>query len=151
MPSFQTSLPTELAGSEPLSFAAREYFRARLRNRLYDLVVRKYADKQRAGKISQRDLARRIRRRPEVINRLLASPGNWTLDTVSDLLLAVGPEELEMSASPILNRPARNESGSSALLAYYDDQAKQKQEGSETVIEINPPWPAPYWPKRSAQ
>src|SRR5262249_13369400 len=140
MSSFQTSLPTELAGNEPLSLAAREYFRARLRNRLYDLVVRKYADKQRTGKVTQRDLAQRIRRRPEVINRLLASPGNWTIDTVSDLLLAIGPEELDMSTSSIVGRPPRNEAGNSALHAYYDEQAKQKQEGSERFIDSNP-WP----------
>lgn len=144
MSSFQTSLPTELAGREPLSLATREYFRARLRTRLYDLIARKYAEKRRTGEISQRGLAQRIRRRPEVINRLLAGPGNWTLDTVSDLLLGIGPEELDMSASPILGRAARNESGRSALWDYIYEQANRRQEGAERVIEISPPSAYPY-------
>lgn len=122
MSSFQTSLQTELNSAEPVSLATREYFRARLRNRLYDFIVRKYADKQRVGKTSQRDLAKRIRRRPEVINRLLAGPGNWTLDTVSDLLLGIGSEELDMSSSSVVNRPPRNEEGKSELMDYYDSQ-----------------------------
>ena len=38
---------------------------------------------------SRADLARKLRARPSQITRWLSSPGNWTLDTISDLLLAM--------------------------------------------------------------
>ena len=47
-------------------------------------------------------MARRIHKRPEQITRLLGAPGNWTLDTVSDLLLGMGFEP-ELSAVAIAN------------------------------------------------
>lgn len=139
MSSFQTSLPTELAGDEPLSFATREYFRSRLRTRLYDMVVRKYSAKHKTGKISQRELAARIRRRPEVINRLLASPGNWTLDTISDLLLGIGPEELDMTSSPVVGRAPRNSSARSVIDDYLAKQAKAERQPGPAMRFGDPP------------
>src|SRR5947209_2537173 len=41
---------------------------------------------------------------PEVITRLLGAPGNWTLETISDLLLGIAGEELEPTSSSLLNR-----------------------------------------------
>jgi hypothetical protein len=62
------------------------YFRRRLRLYLHEMVVDKFYQRE---DMNQADLARRIGKRPEVINRLLGAPGNWTLDTVSDLLIAM--------------------------------------------------------------
>jgi hypothetical protein len=76
-----------------LSAETRAYFQARLRNRLYDLVLRKFSQAEGEKQMTKAELARRIGRRPEVITRLLSSPGNWTLDTVSDLLLGIAGEE----------------------------------------------------------
>lgn len=116
MSSYRISSPDDLAAEGPLSLGTREYFRSRLRNRLYDHVVGMYLERERAGTLNQRALAARIRRRPEVVNRLLMAPGNWTLDTVSDLLLGIGPAELDMSSTPVVNRPARNDVADDHLL-----------------------------------
>jgi hypothetical protein len=127
MSSSRTITAKELERNDPLSVGTREYFRARLRNRLYDFIVSKYAAREKAGGLTQRALAARIRRRPEVINRLLAAPGNWTLDTVSDLLLGIGPEELDMNSTPVVGRAPRNSSGASALEDYQQRRAREAQ------------------------
>lgn len=62
------------------------YFRRRLRLHLHELVVGKFYQQE---SMTQRDLANRIGKTPDVVNRLLGAPGNWTLDTVSDLLIAM--------------------------------------------------------------
>lgn len=83
------------------------YFRARLSSRIYDLVIKKYLAAEKAGRLNRAVLARRIGRKPEQITRWLRTPGNWTLNTFSDLMLAMGSEP-GLSDSPLLNRPARN-------------------------------------------
>lgn len=79
-----------------IPLAIMGYFRGRLQNRLYDLVVREFLKQEAEGRLTKAEVARRIGRRPEVISRWLGAPGNWTLDTVSDLMLAMGAE-LEFS------------------------------------------------------
>ena len=68
------------------------YFRARLRNALYDVVVSEFIKQREGVGLKKNDLARRIHRRPEQMTRWLSTPQNWTLDTVSDLLVAMGIE-----------------------------------------------------------
>jgi len=85
----------------------RAYFQTRLRNRLFSYVLSKFVDEQKKG-LTKAALARRIGKTPDVVSRLLGAPGNWTLDTVSDLLLGISAEELEMSSSFLLNRQSRN-------------------------------------------
>ncbi len=68
------------------------YFRARLSNRLHELVLSTFLKVEKRDQFSRADLAKRIGRKPEQITRWFASPGNWELDTVSDLLLGMGFE-----------------------------------------------------------
>lgn len=67
------------------------YYRFRLRNKIHQLVIEQYL-KLEAGGLTKAEIARRIKKRPEQVTRLLGAPGNWTIDTVSDLLLAMGSE-----------------------------------------------------------
>ena len=62
------------------------YFRRRLRLHLHEMVVGKFYQQE---TMTQRNLADRIGKTPDVVNRLLGAPGNWTLDTLSDLLIAM--------------------------------------------------------------
>ena len=88
MPTSPTSdLFDEIVNGDPIPVAKLSYFRTRLRLQLHDLIVRRFQQQETMRKA---DLARRIHRAPEAINRLLANPGNWTLDTVSDLLVGMG-------------------------------------------------------------
>jgi hypothetical protein len=68
------------------------YFRERFRSALYQMVLQEFLAQQRARGLTKADLARRIGRKPEQISRWLGAPGNWTLDTASDLMLAMGQE-----------------------------------------------------------
>jgi hypothetical protein len=68
------------------------YFRARLRSRIYDLVVSEFDQLQKQENATKADLARRIGRDAALISRWLSAPSNWTLDTISDLLIAMASE-----------------------------------------------------------
>ena len=99
---------SEIESGKPIPKEKLTYFQARLQLRLYDFVVTKFQEKAKAEGLTKAELARRIGRRPESITRLLCSPGNWRLETVSDLLLGIAAEELDMASTSLLNRAARN-------------------------------------------
>lgn len=88
----RTSLLTEILWADALSAGTMQYFRARLKNKLHALVVQEFVELEKRGEITRADLAKRMNKRAEQVTRLLGAPGNWTLDTVSDLLLAMGCE-----------------------------------------------------------
>lgn len=86
------------------------YLNERFRNRLYDLIVGAFMDHAAQNpKFSQAALARRLRSRPDVVNRWLSSPGNWTLDTVSSLIAGICGAELEISIKGFADRPSVND------------------------------------------
>jgi hypothetical protein len=96
------SLFKEILSDKPISVGILSYFRTRFRLTLHSLILDGFLEQKHLTKAK---LARRIGRKPEAVNRLLANPGNWTLDTVSDLLLAIGAE-LQLSLVPLgLYRP----------------------------------------------
>jgi hypothetical protein len=107
MTTSQTSFLSEILSDKPIPVEKLSYFRERFRNRLYNILVGKFLEKERNKQFTRADLARRIGKRPEQITRWLGSPGNWTLDTVSDLSLGMGLE-LEASLRSIVDHPARN-------------------------------------------
>jgi hypothetical protein len=102
------SMLSELASGLPIPVEKRAYFHARVLNGFYQYVLQKFLEEERAGRLNKRQLALRIERKPEVISRLLGAPGNWTLETATDLLLGIAGEELRPASSPLLGRPNRN-------------------------------------------
>ena len=78
------------------------YFQGRLRNKLYSALMQLFLDEKKLG-FTRADLARRLGKRPEQVTRWLAGPGNLKIDTLSDLLLAMG-HELVIEVRPIDNR-----------------------------------------------
>ena len=102
----------ELVHPTRFSTFTKSYFQARLRNRLYNLVLTKFLQAEQEKGLTQAELARRIGRAPESVNRLLQSPGNWRLDTVSDLLIGIAQEELDATASSPLTSCAQNSQAS---------------------------------------
>lgn len=65
------------------------YMRERHRGNVYDLVLNEF---EKSG-LTQAVIADRLGKAPEVISRWLGAPGNWTLDTVSDLLFSMSGAE----------------------------------------------------------
>ena len=88
----QTSFLSEIISGEEIPVGKRAYFRERFRNNLYDMVVSEFQRQQQESGLTKAELTRRIGSRPEQVTRWLGAPGNWTLDTVSDLLLGLGCE-----------------------------------------------------------
>lgn len=86
------SFLSEIVEGKTIPLRTLAYFRERLRNRLYSMVVKEFLKQSETHKLTRADIARRIGRKPEQITRWLGVPSNWTLDTVSDLMLAMGAE-----------------------------------------------------------
>jgi hypothetical protein len=83
---------SEILAGEPIPLGKLAYFRERLRNKLHEIISLEFIRQQHGRGLTKADMARRIGRKPEQVTRWLGAPGNWTLDTVSDLLLAMGSE-----------------------------------------------------------
>ena len=88
----QTAFLSEILAGAPIPVSKLAYFRRRFRNRIHSAVLSEFMRLEKTNKISRAVLARRIGCRPEQVTRWLGAPGNWTLDTVSDLLLAMACE-----------------------------------------------------------
>lgn len=97
----------EPSGTDKIGISALAYMRARNRHHLYTLVLEEF---QRTD-LTQADLARRLGKKPDVVCRWLAGPGNWQPDTVSDLLFAISGAEIAYNLTYPLRQPARNFDG----------------------------------------
>ena len=102
------SLSEGLTGDR-IPLGTLSYFRERFRDRLYDLVLSEFHRQVAECGLTKADVARRIGRRPEQITRWFGAPGNWTLETVSDLLLAVAKAEPDVTLLPLAGRAVRND------------------------------------------
>jgi len=87
-----TTFLAEILNAEIIPEGKMAYFRSRLANRFHALVLTEFARLEAEGKINRATLAKRISREPAQITRWLGSAGNWTSDTLSDLLLGMGCE-----------------------------------------------------------
>jgi hypothetical protein len=127
-------LLTEIVEGKPIPVDKLAYFRRRLRLQLHELVLRTF-DQQET--LTKAELARRIGRAPEVVNRLLGGPGNWTLDTVSDLLIGMAtlPFFDTKRVSQLLT--AQNEqihSTALAALSVIPDESRQVDANNAPTI-----------------
>lgn len=126
---------SETDKSERIPIGEFGYMRARNKHRLYSLVIEEF---QRSG-ISQADLARRLGKGPDIVSRWLAAPGNWRLDTVSDLLFAISGAEAAYTANYPLSGAARNDTMPQWLIedlpernewVVWDEGPTEKKPGS---------------------
>ncbi len=99
-----TSDLSKPSGQEPIPATTEAYIRTRNRMHAFTLVQKEF---QKSG-ISQADLAARMRKGTDRVCRLLGAPGNWTLDTVADLLFAISGAEVNYGLSYPFNKPKRN-------------------------------------------
>src|SRR6476660_7210005 len=98
------SAPSKPDGTKKIPTGTLGYFRARNKHRMYDVVVKEF---KRSG-LTQADLARRLGLGTDRVCRLLGGPGNWTLDTGSDLPFAISGAEPMYSLAFPLDRAASN-------------------------------------------
>lgn len=122
----KTSTLCKPKGADLIPVTTLGYFRARNRWQAYDLVLTEFNN---TG-LTKADLARRLGKRPEVVSRLLGAPGNWGLDTVSDLLFAISGAAVVYNTAYPLDMPARNDTQPDWLGDYgwlMDNQADTQQ------------------------
>jgi hypothetical protein len=109
----------EILGNDPIPVGKLAFFRERFRDSLYDLVLSEFFKEEKLG-LTKAAIARRIGRKPEQITRWLAAPGNWTVETVSDLLLAISRAEPHINLSKLSSLPDRNHQ-------YADDWVEKER------------------------
>jgi hypothetical protein len=87
---------------ETIPTGRRAYFQERLKGRVYSWLIGEFQrQKNLRSDLSQRDIARRLDKRPEQINRWFSGPSNLTLETLSDLVLGICGGEPTLSAIPL--------------------------------------------------
>ena len=104
----KTPVRSEIAGDEPLSDYALGYLNQRVKNSFYDYVLRRFQEAAEQEELTKTKLAKRLGVTPSRVTRLLGSPNNWTLDTVSELLVGICREELRPTSEPYIGRATRN-------------------------------------------
>ena len=92
MTTSRQSFLSDVLNVERIPVGKIAYFRGRLTNRIHALILTEFERLSREGQISKARIAKRIGRKPEQVTRWLGSPGNWTIETLSDLSLAMGYE-----------------------------------------------------------
>jgi transcriptional regulator with XRE-family HTH domain len=98
MATLQTSILSKPTGADKVPTSTFVYLRARLKHRIYSLIIGEF---KKSG-LSQADLARRLDKEPAHLSRLLSGPGNLTIETISDLLFGISGTELDVSSnSPV--------------------------------------------------
>src|SRR5262245_61631193 len=95
------------SGAERVAPGVLGYFQSRNKHNAYDLVMSEFA----SSNLSQADLARRLGKGPDLVSRLLSGPGNWTLDTLSDLMFAISGAAPVYGKEYPLTQPRRNQRG----------------------------------------
>jgi hypothetical protein len=106
--SHERSFLTEILEGKLIPDGKLEYFRARLQSRFHQIVLAEFLRQEDALGLTQAELARRIGRGADQVNRWLGAPGNWTLQTVSDLLLGMASEP-ELAISRIRDKLAEQD------------------------------------------
>jgi hypothetical protein len=139
MTTFQTQLLNEIRVGHDgpvIPESKRVFFQQRLRERVFDFIIGCFLREQPNG-LTKAKLSRRIGKPPEVVNRWLGAPSNLTIDSISDLLLGICAEELEMSGRSLLNRVRVN------YVAHLDDRSEVKEStktnnGSHVILDPSP-------------
>jgi len=86
-------------GDEKISRGTFAYIKARVRHRVFDLIAREF---KKSG-ITQAQLARRWGKTPDIVCRLLSRPSNMEVDTVAEVLFAIGGAVPTISATYPIN------------------------------------------------
>lgn len=107
------------------------YFEQRALNNFYSYVMRKF----RASGRKKADVARRIGLTQPQLNRYLASPSNWTIETSQKLLLGIANEEAFLRGESLLNKRPQNKT----VLDLLDEEKKPKhiRIGEEPITGSN--------------
>lgn len=103
--------PTQLSNPRPgerVPLGTQIYFRTRNQQHVWELVKDEF---DRSG-ITQVELSKRTGRDTKRVCEFLGSPGNYTLDTITDYLFAMSGAQLEYTIShPLAQSPRDDDAG----------------------------------------
>jgi hypothetical protein len=144
MSTSQKQFLSEVTEGKKIPAGTLAYFRQRLQNRVHNLLLNEFLRLSDQGKITKAELARRVGRpNPSQITRWLSSSSNCSLDTISDLLLAMGVEP-ELGVREVERSVTRNYDGPDFLLDAERDATIKK-------MTERPPTPVPKAPTPNAR
>lgn len=128
-----SSLQTGTAWTEAINAKIKSkrtigYFRANAASELYEYILEKFLAYQKRTKITKAQFAESIQKDAGQLNRLLAGPGNWTIETVSDLLLGMG-ERIKPASEAIIgiNENALDEPLTDAIACNANESSLGKK------------------------
>ena len=93
--------------THPIRDRDKFYYRQRNKNRVFEKIVTAFAAEAERSGTTKKQIAERLKTDPAQITRWLSAPGNLTLDSISDLLLAVD-SEMDYYVEQFVNRPTPN-------------------------------------------
>jgi hypothetical protein len=126
-----TSLLSNSSGSARIPPGVLAYLGERARNNCYDFVIRKF----RSSGLTKAELARRLGKGADRINHLLASPGNWTVDTMAELLAGIAGEEFVPASASFSGRAQRNVTQADILSPRRDNIDKGGKLAKDVRVE----------------
>lgn len=135
------TISSEIKSDGPLSDGTLAYLEERARNLFYDFIMTKFKEAEQFG-LNKAKLARRINKRPDQISHILGAPGNWTLGTITALLVGINREELLPNSSAFFNQPPRNLQPEDLLNTQW--RTEKSQTGtSQDVVTVLAKWKKP--------
>lgn len=122
---------------DKLSLEDIYYYRQRHKNRVHSIVVQLFSKLVEKDGLTKAAIAYRLGKSPAQITRWFSGPSNWTLDTVSDLLLAMGAE-LDSAASSINEKPKHSvdhplcEVGATSQVVDFEEEGNFQPQWTST-------------------
>lgn len=103
----QAPYQTAISRNDKIGEREASYYRQRLKHRFFANLIEKFASRAEQAGLTKAKLSILTGKDPATINRMLALPSNMTLDSISDLALALGCEP-EISFEEFENHPRHN-------------------------------------------
>jgi hypothetical protein len=95
----------DLVSDEPLDATQVAYFCERFRSQVYYAIVETFRKEVEEGNLTQATLSRRLNKDPAIVSKWFSGPRNFQLDSISEVLLAMGAEpelRVNLLREPIL-------------------------------------------------
>lgn len=127
---------SDVVNEEIVPFGKRIYLQERLKGRFYEVMVDAFQKARDEKGCTRKQLAKRIGKRPEQITRLLNSPSDIRISTLSDILVGCA-YDIDISLVP-LERPKRNQRRTEWLAERQQDKNVFQEFKSPTRPAQNP-------------
>ena len=125
---------TSVLEQEPIAPEKIVYLQARVRLRLHDFILRRFAAAEDGpDNLDQAKIARRLHQSRARVSQQLGVPGNWTIDSVTKLAAAMGGE-IDFVWVPFPQRASSDET-----LAAMASHITTGQQNRALVSSAQPP------------